>query len=63
MEALKLDLAIVRHPRGALTPTFYDSATDMTRLEDRRFAIDVRGSALQTKKEDIEKGEDQKDRW
>jgi hypothetical protein len=61
-----LDLATVRHcppePDHALA---YDDATQMTLLEvDGRSvpAVTVRGGAP-TKKADIEKGEDQKDRW
>jgi hypothetical protein len=50
--------------RGS-TRTVYDSGSDMTRLvkPDGRLAIDVRGLFLSTKKKDVEKGEDQKDKW
>jgi hypothetical protein len=41
----------------------YDRELDMSRLPDGRIAIDVRGIRLATKKRDMEKGEDQKDRW
>jgi hypothetical protein len=41
----------------------YDAEIDMSRLPDGRIAIDVRGIRLATKKRDMEKGEDQKDRW
>jgi hypothetical protein len=41
----------------------YDTELEMSRLPDGRIAIEVRGIRLATKKRDMEKGEDQKDRW
>lgn len=41
----------------------YDEVAGMSRLADGTWVIDARGFAPGTKKRDIEKGEDQKDRW
>ncbi len=58
-------LAVKSRPRSGNVPVHYDTELDMTRVwrPDGPFAIDTRGLNLTTKKKEVEKGEDQKDRW
>ena len=63
MRSLILDLITLGRQAPDGLQCGYDHDLDMSRLPDGRFAIDVRGSNVVSKKKDIEKGEDQKDRW
>lgn len=63
MRSLILDLMTSGNKTTDGLACEYDAEIDMSRLPDGRIAIDVRGIRLATKKRDMEKGEDQKDRW
>jgi hypothetical protein len=60
---LLLQLLTVGDRQVQETHATYDGESAMSRLVDGSFAIDARDIRIGTKKRDVEKGEDQKDRW
>ena len=63
MEPLLIELATPFRGRPPETQSYYHEEVAMTRLLDGRLAIDAPSEQPTSKKCDVEKGEDQKDRW